>query len=81
MSSREPTEIMVALHVDRDNGPVLVSLDGDSRNAKWIGRKLISSLHTTGKTTRGTDRDGRSVILPIANLTVPEWLATKEGLI
>lgn len=81
MSSREPTEIMVALHVDRGTGPVLVSTDGDTKNGKWIARKLIASLHKTGKTTRGTDRDGQRVILPIANLTVPEWLAIKEGLI
>lgn len=81
MGSREPTEIMVALHVDRGTGPVLVSIDGDNRNGKWISRKLIGSLHKTGKTTRGTDRDGRPVMLPIANLTVPEWLATKEGFI
>lgn len=82
MSARDPVEIMVALHVDRGGaGPVLVSLDGENKNAKWIGRKLIGSLHKTGQTTRGTDRDGQIVTLPIANITVPEWLALKEGFI
>lgn len=82
MSSREPTEIMVALHVDRGGAsPVLVSIDGDNRKARWIGRRLIASLHVTGQTTKGTDRDGNAVMLPIANLTVPEWLAIKEGFV
>lgn len=78
--SSEPTEIVVALHANGKTG-VLVSLDGDAINAKWIGRKLISSLHATGRTTRGHDRDGNAVTLPMAHLTVPEWLATKEGLV
>jgi hypothetical protein len=81
MSNSEPTEIMVALHVNRIDGPVLVSIDGDNAKAKWIGRKLIGSLHETGRTTRGTDRNGDKVTLPLANLTVPEWLAKKEGFI
>lgn len=82
MSSREPTEIMVALHVDRSGAsPVLVSIDGDSKKARWIGRRLIESLHQTGQTTKGTDRDGHPVMLPIANLTVPEWLAINEGFV
>lgn len=36
--SREPTEILVALHVDRGGAtPVPVSIDGENKNAKWIG--------------------------------------------
>lgn len=82
MSGSDPTEIMVALHLDRGGThPVLVSLDGENAHAKWIGRRLIASLHKTGQTTRGTNRDGQIVTLPIANLTIPEWLALKEGLI
>lgn len=81
MGSRDPTEIFVALHVDRGDGPVLVSIDGINARGVWIGRRLIESLHKTGKTTKGTDRYGQSVILPLANLTVPEWLAKKEGFI
>jgi hypothetical protein len=42
---------------------------------------LIGSLHETGKTTVGKDRDGQRVILPVAHLTIPEWLAKREGLI
>lgn len=80
--SREPTEILVALHVDRGGAtPVLVSIDGENKNAKWIGRSLVLSLHETGQTTRGTNRDGRPCVLPLANLTVPEWLALKQGFI
>ncbi len=82
MSSNSPVELLVALHVDRGGaGPVLVSNDGENRHAKWIGRKLIGSLHTTGQTTKGTDRNGQSVNLPLANITIPEWLALKEGFI
>lgn len=82
MSSREPTEILVAVHVDRGGAtPVLVSIDGENRHAKWIGRSLVLSLHLTGQTTRGTDRAGNPDTLPLANITVPEWLALKEGFI
>lgn len=82
MSSREPVELLVALHADQDGlRAVLVSIDGENKNAKWVGRKLIGSLHKTGQTTRGTDRNGQIVNLPLANLTVPEWLALKEGFI
>ena len=77
MPSQSPTEILVMLHAETERG-VLVSSDGVNEHAKWIGRKLITSFHKTGKTTRGTDRDGQSAVLPLANLTVPEWLAIKE---
>jgi len=80
--SNEPTEIMVAVHVNRpQDSSVRVSIDGDDRNGKWIGRKVISSLHETGQTTHGTDRNDRVVVLPVAHITIPEWLAKKEGFI
>lgn len=81
MSNREPIEILVALHFNRADRPLLVSIDGVNANAKWIGRKLIGSLHETGQKTSGTDRFGNKVMLPLANLTVPEWLAKNEGFI
>lgn len=82
MSSKELVEVFVALHVNPPKAQaVLVSDDGENAHAKWIPRKFIGSLHETGKTTVGTDRNGARVILPMAHLTIPEWLAKREGLI
>lgn len=78
--SRDPTEILVALHAETERG-VLVSNDGINDHAKWIGKTLVASLHRTGKTTRGTDRGGQEAVLPLAHLTIPEWLAIKEGFV
>jgi len=72
MRSRDPVQLLVALHVDRG---------GENIHGVWIARKLVSSLHLTGKTTKGTDRNGQMVNLPMANITIPEWLAIKSGLI
>ena len=80
MSRNEPTELMVAQHFDSPKS-VLVSIDGDNAHAKWIPKSLIESIDLTGKTTKGTDRGGYKVTLPLANLVIPEWLALREGLI
>jgi hypothetical protein len=82
MSKNDPTELMVAVHFNHPDRPsIVVSIDGDNRNAKFIPRSLIESFHETGKTTRGTDRNGQKVILPLANLVIPEWLAVREELV
>lgn len=82
MSSREPTELLVAVHVNRpQDKSILMSIDGDNKNAKWIARSLISSFHETGQSTRGTDRNDNVLRLPLANVTIPEWLAIKEGFV
>lgn len=80
--SVEMVEIVVALHVNTPKAQaLLVSDDGDHAHGKWIPRSLIESLHDTGKTTVGTDRDGQRANLPVAELTIPEWLAKREGLV
>lgn len=80
--SREPAEVFVAVHVDRpQDKSVRVSLDGDDANGVWIARSQISSFHLNGKTTQGKDRHGNTVRLPLAHMTLAEWLAKKEGLI
>lgn len=80
--SREPVEILVAVHVDRpQDRSVRVSIDGDDCRGVWIARSQFGSFHLTGKSTAGTDRHGNNVRLPMANVTLPEWLAKKEGFI
>ena len=82
MSRNDSTELMVALHHHSERtGAVLVSIDGENSRAKWIPKQWIESIHETGKTTKGTDRNGQKVILALANLVIPEWLALREGLI
>lgn len=78
----EPVELLIAVHFDPPQGKaVLVSDTGDASRAKWLPKRLLNSFHLTGKTTRGTDRAGKPVTLPMANVTIPEWLAKREGLI
>ncbi len=80
--SREPAEVLVAVHVDRpQDKSVCVSIDGDGRKGVWIARSQLGSFHLTGKSTAGTNRYGEPVRLPMANITLPEWLAKKEGFI
>jgi len=75
-------ELSVAVHIDvPKHQSILVSDTGESKDAKWIPRSLIKSFHLTGKTTRGVDRDGQVVVLPMAVLEIPEWKARQEGLI
>ena len=75
-------ELAVAVHLDREGAKsILVSDTGEHKDAKWIPRSLIASFHLTGKTTRGTDRNGQVTTLPMAHLEIPEWKAKQEGLI
>ena len=79
---RELVELLVAVHFDPPQGKaVLVSDTGDASRAKWLPKRLLNSFHLTEKTTRGTDRGGKPITLPMANVTIPEWLAKREGLI
>lgn len=73
-------DIDVALHFDSMKG-VVVSTDGNGTKGTFIVRRLIASIHQTGRTTKGTDRYGNDVTLPMAHLQIPEWLAIKEGLV
>jgi hypothetical protein len=79
---REPVELVVAVHFDPPQGKaVLISDDGKAAHGKWLPKRLLESYHLTGKTTQGEDRSGARVTLPMAHLTIPEWLAKREGLI
>lgn len=82
MSLSEPTELLIAVHFDSPaRAARLISINGEEAHAKWLPKSQTLSFHLTGKTTRGKDRDGKLVTLPMAHVTVPEWLAKKEGLI
>jgi hypothetical protein len=80
VSKNDPTELLVALHFTTSQA-IRVSIDGNETRSKWIPKRLISSMHETGKTTQGTDRQGHKVMLPMADLVIPEWLAIREELI
>lgn len=82
MSRNDPTEILVAVHRDTANkNAVLVSINGESKRATWVARSQIFSYHLIGTSTGGTDDKGNRVRLPLANMTVPEWLAKDRGFI
>lgn len=82
MSRNDPTEILVAVHADlQTKNAVLVSINGEGKRATWVARKLISSYHLIGTSTEGTDDRGQRTRYPLANMTVPEWLAKDRGFI
>lgn len=82
MSRNDPTEILVAVHRDQaDTKAVLVSINGDGKRATWVARSQIKSYHLIGKSTDGTDDKGNRKRFPLANMTVPEWLAKDRGFI
>lgn len=82
MSRNDPTEILVAVHRDQpDTNAVLVSINGEGKRAHWVARSQIFSYHLIGTSTEGTDEKGNRKRLPLANMTVPEWLAKDRGFI
>ena len=82
MSRNDPTEILVAVHRDQpDTNAVLVSINGEGKRAHWVARSQIFSYHLIGTSTEGTDEKGNRMRLPLANMTVPEWLAKDRGFI
>jgi hypothetical protein len=82
MSRNDPTEILVAVHADLPTkNAILVSINGEGNRATWVARKLIESFHLIGKSTEGTDQNGKRARYPLANMTVPEWLAKDRGFI
>ena len=82
MSRNDPTEVLVAVHRDQaDTKAVLVSINGDGKRALWIARSQIKSYHLIGTSTEGTYQNGVRKRLPLANMTVPEWLAKDRGFI
>lgn len=82
MKASADIDINVAVHIDSGRyASVLVSDDGDSAHAVWIPRSQIRALHLTGQTTKGKSQLGQRVTLPIASLTIPEWLAEQRGLV
>lgn len=82
MSGSDPTEIMVALHLDSRRRPSRAGLARWRERPRQVDRPQADRLTAQDRADHpGTNRDGQIVTLPIANLTIPEWLALKEGLI
>lgn len=82
MSRNDPTEILVAVHLDMpEKNAVLVSINGEGRRAEWVPRSMISSFKLTGESTEGTSDRGDRVKCPLANMIVPEWFAKDRGFI
>lgn len=82
MSRNDPTEVLVAVHFDSPSRNArLVSINGENARAIWIAKSITQSFHLIGQTTFGTDKAGARVTLPLANMTMPHWLAKDRGFI
>lgn len=69
----------MVLHYDTGKA-VLVSDTGEESKAVWLPKSQVE-IHNEGKTGDAVKKDGQVVVLPIVVVTVPDWLAMKQGLI
>lgn len=73
-------EITLAIHVDNPgNRAIRVSDNGEDKDAIWLPRSCMGFMKLLGKTTRGVDRDGQTVDLPMMAIEVVEWKAKQAG--
>ena len=63
-----------------ERGAVLVSSDGNEATAIWIPKSQCQ-IEPTGKTVRGTRKNGQSANFPTITLTLETWQAQNKGLI
>lgn len=67
---------MVLHYAKRD--AIFVSLDGET--TFWLPKSQIE-FQRTGYEKPAIKTDGQRTILPVVKVSVPDWLARKEGLI
>ncbi len=72
-------DLTMALHYDTGQA-VLVSETGEESKAVWLPHSQIE-IARHARFTKGTNKAGQTVSLPVLTVTVPEWLAKKQGLI
>lgn len=72
-------DLTLAIHYDTGKA-ILVSETGEEAKAVWLPKSQVE-IHDTGKQTTGVKKNGETIMLPLAEVTLPEWLAKKNGLI
>lgn len=63
-----------------DSGALLASIDGDENKAVWLPKSQIE-FKATGNYVTGRRKNGQAVRLVTVTVTLPEWLAVKNGLL
>ena len=69
----------MCLHYDTGKA-ILVSDTGEESRAVWLPKSKVE-INRDGKSVNAVKKDGQRVVLPVATITVPEWLAKQKGLI
>jgi len=77
--SSSSIDLEMVLHYDTGKA-VQVSDTGEEKRAVWLAHKHIL-INRNGREVPAVKRDGQHTILPVVTITIPEWLAKKEGLI
>ncbi len=72
-------DLTMALHYDTGKA-VYVSETGEEKKAVWLPHSLIE-IERHARFVQGTNKSGKPVSLPVLTVTLPEWLAKKQGLI
>lgn len=63
-----------------DDGALLASIDGHESKAVWLPKSQIE-FKPTGSYVTGYRKNGQAVKLVAVVVTLPEWLAVKNGLL
>lgn len=71
------TDLTLALHHETDKA-LLVSETGDPKKSKWLPKSQVE-IEPTGKFCQRDNKVG-SEKYPVVIVTLPEWLAIKNGL-
>ena len=72
-------DMTVALHYDTGSA-ILISETGEEAKAVWLPRTQIE-VTDTGRKTDATRKNGEIIKVAVLEITLPEWLAKKRGLI
>lgn len=72
-------DLTMALHYDTGSA-VLVSETGEEAKAVWLPKSQVE-ITDTGRKSDAIRKDGEIVKVALLEITIPEWLAKKKGLI
>jgi hypothetical protein len=72
------TDLTMVLHYDNPaRGAVLVSETGEESKAVWLPKSQIE-ISSNGKTAKATTTKGKPITLPVVEVTLPIWAASRS---
>lgn len=72
-------DLDMVLHYETADA-IRVSDTGEDSRAIWLPKRHVE-FHREGKQSDAVRNDGQRTVLPVVNVTMPEWLAKDRGLV